>query len=314
VLREGDARERKRAIGGDLVKGLARCLKHDRKDAACLRTAANKALGHLAVAAQPSFEDLIAGARPRPKEDPAVLEARRAEAARRAAEDAFLSTPASAHAAALMRHCDTFSKNARLTAAELEGAVRHPVYADVARWLLADRASEFKARDADGSRTLGLDELEDAVDAFQTRIATARKASEDAADAEARAAEAAEIRARRDVQRRESLAQREAEMRELALSKLPPEVWAARAVARDVDASGNRELSLVELDAAISNRSRFSRFLAWLRPHLGALDADGSRSVGVDELATGIGAYLREVYDDDALNAVARRPASRGGE
>ena len=89
---------------------------------------------------------------------------------------------------------------------------------------------------------------------------------------------------------------------EAALRKISPAEWAARAVLKDADDSGNGEVSKNELESCLARRSKFRAFVTWL------LRDFRGRTVDLTGLTQQVRVYLREVHDDDALTAVARRP------
>ena len=68
------------------------------------------------------------------------------------------------------------------------------------------------------------------------------------------------------------------------------------------DDSGNGEVSKNELESCLARRSKFRAFVTWL------LRDFRGRTVDLTGLTQQVRVYLREVHDDDALTAVARRP------
>ena len=140
-----------------IVPMLERVAQSGSKEKIYERQAANAALQKLEFAACPTVEELMA-APPTDDEDPADVERKRIEAAREATETKFLETPGAAHARALVRACDLGGPGkARLTLQEVELARSNAVYGDFVKWLLRDRAREFKRRAVE--MALGITEL-----------------------------------------------------------------------------------------------------------------------------------------------------------
>ena len=69
---------------------------------------------------------------------------------------------------------------------------------------------------------------------------------------------------------------------------------------------------MVELERG--RKGPFARFLSWVlddRERFAALDADGTHTFEVAELAEAVRAYLDVVRDDEGINAVLRDPRER---
>ena len=124
------------------------------------------------------------------------------DAEREATEIKFLEAPGAAHARALVKACDLGGPGkAQLTLQEVELARSNAVYGDFVKWLLQDRAREFKRRAVE--MALGLTELTAAFADFQALMRAARLAREEAVQEVARRRDAAvdEARARDDERR-----------------------------------------------------------------------------------------------------------------
>lgn len=280
-----------------LVPALEQVTASSSKEKIYERQAANAALQKLSLIACSSVEALMARP-PEAKEDPAELERRRLEAEREAKELAFLETPPVDHARALVKACDS-SKNAKLTLGEVQMAASHKTYGEFVAWLVDGRAREFKRRAVE--MALSVTELAPAVADFQELIRATRRAREEDFQARARRRDAAVDEEREAALARTEATRRRAAEKEAALRRISPAEWAARRVMRDADDSGNGEVSKNELQSCLARRSRFAAFLTWLL-------ADFRGVVDVQALTAHVRVYLREVHDDDALNAVARRP------
>ena len=149
---------------------------------------------------------------------------------------------------------------------------------------------------------LAVDELTTAFADFQALMRAARLAREEAVQEVARRRDAAVDEAREAELERKRLKKERAEKREAALRRISPAEWAARAVLKDADDSGNGEVSKNELESCLARRSKFRAFVTWL------LRDFRGRTVDLTGLTQQVRVYLREVHDDDALTAVARRP------
>ena len=149
---------------------------------------------------------------------------------------------------------------------------------------------------------LGITELTAAFADFQALMRAARLAREEAVQEVARRRDAAVDEAREAELERKRLRKERAEKREAALRKISPAEWAARAVLKDADDSGNGEVAKNELESCLARRSKFRAFVTWL------LRDFRGRTVDLTGLTQQVRVYLREVHDDDALTAVARRP------
>ena len=66
--------------------------------------------------------------------------------------------------------------------------------------------------------------------------------------------------------------------------------------------AASTEVSKNELESCLARRSKFRAFVTWL------LRDFRGRTVDLTGLTQQVRVYLREVHDDDALPAVARRP------
>ena len=283
-----------------IVPMLERVAQSGSKEKIYERQAANSALQKLEFAACPTVEELMA-APPTDDEDPAEVERKRIEAERDATETKFLETPGAAHARALVKACDLGGPGkAQLTLQEVELARSNAAYGDFVKWLLRDRAREFKRRAVE--MALGITELTAAFADFQALMRAARLAREEAVQEVARRRDAAVDEAREAELERKRLRKERAEKREAALRKISPAEWAARAVLKDADDSGNGEVSKNELESCLARRSKFRAFVTWL------LRDFRGRTIDLTGLTQQVRVYLREVHDDDALTAVARRP------
>ncbi|KAK7230733.1 hypothetical protein SO694_00172041 [Aureococcus anophagefferens] len=284
-----------------------------RRESQYLRTAIRTGLGNLALANQPTMEELLLRLRgPGAAKTDAELARERMEGAMDDAEKQFMDLPSETHAQNIMDICDRVVKNDKLTISELQIGLDDAVYGEVVAWILGDRHRVFREIDADHSHTLELAEIVRAVDLFK-QLREDERAREDY-DREMAVREAEDLAAgvARDRARRESYATAKRLRAESAARRRSPAEVAARGIMRHCDVQdANRELTISELQGGLVN-TQYSNFLSWLvhRSHFGKFDANKTHTLNLEELTLSVVAYL-EAYPDDEAIAAPSRPQSR---
>ena len=204
-----------------------------RRESQYLRTAIRTGLGNLALANQPTMEELLLRLRgPGAAKTDAELARERMEGAMDDAEKQFMDLPSETHAQNIMDICDRVVKNDKLTISELQIGLDDAVYGEVVAWILGDRHRVFREIDADHSHTLELGELVRAVDLFK-QLREDERAREDY-DREMAVKEAEDLAAgvARDRARRESYATAKRLRAESAARRRSPAEVAARGIMR----------------------------------------------------------------------------------
>ena len=284
-----------------------------RRESQYTRTAIRTGLGNLALADQPTMEELLLRLRgPADAKSDADLARERVQEALDETEKVFLATPSEVHAATLMGVCDRVVKNDKLTISELQIGLDHHVYGEFVAWLLGDRHRVFREIDADRSHTLEIDELERAFDLYKELRQEEKAKEEYDKEMAVREAEDALLGVRRDQARRESYATAKRLQKQADDARRSPAEAAARGIMRHCDVqSANKELTISELQGGLVN-TQYSNFLNWLvhQSHFGKFDTNHSSTLGLEELTRCLIKYL-EVYPDDEAITASSRPETR---